>query len=48
MAILVIDKSLKELRSVSDRAVLLARGKTAWSGPMADLTPEISEKYVGV
>ena len=48
MAILVIDKSLKELRSVSDRAVLLARGKTAWSGAMADLTPEISEKYVGV
>ncbi|MEO9518209.1 MAG: ABC transporter ATP-binding protein [Paracoccaceae bacterium] len=48
MAILVIDKSLKELRSVSDHAVLLARGKTAWSGAMADLTPEISEKYVGV
>ena len=48
MAILVIDKSLNELRSVSDRAVLLARGKTAWSGAMADLTPEISEKYVGV
>ena len=48
MAILVIDKSLKELRSVSDRAVLLARGKTAWSGAMADLTPEVSEKYVGV
>lgn len=48
MAILVIDKSLKELRSVSDRAVLLARGKTAWAGAMADLTPEISENYVGV
>lgn len=48
MAILVIDKSLKELRSVSDQAVLLARGKTAWSGPIADLTDEISEKFVGV
>ncbi|MEP5762163.1 MAG: ABC transporter ATP-binding protein [Litoreibacter sp.] len=48
MAILVIDKSLKELRSVSDRAVLLARGKTAWSGAMADLTSETTEKYVGV
>ena len=48
MAILVIDKSLKELRSVSDCAVLLARGKTAWAGAMADLTPEISENYVGV
>ena len=48
MAILVIDKSLKELRRVSDRAVLLARGKTAWAGRMADLTSDISEKYVGV
>ena len=48
MAILVIDKSVKELRSISDRAVLLARGKTAWSGAMVDLTPEITEKYVGV
>ena len=48
MAILVIDKSVKELRSISDRAVLLARGKTAWSGAMVGLTPEITEKYVGV
>ena len=48
MAILVIDKSVKELRSISDRAVLLARGNTAWSGAMVDLTPEITEKYVGV
>ena len=48
MAILVIDKSLKELRNVSDHAVLLARGKTAWAGTMAALTDEISEKFVGV
>lgn len=48
VAILVIDKSLKELASVSDRAVVLERGKTVWSGRMADLTPDISEQYVGV
>lgn len=48
MAILLIDKSLKELSAVSDKAVLLARGKTVWSGAMADLTPELSAKYVGV
>ncbi|WP_420584830.1 ABC transporter ATP-binding protein [Ruegeria sp.] len=48
VAILLIDKSLKELATVSDKAVILERGRTVWSGSMADLTPEISEKYVGV
>ncbi len=48
VAILLIDKSLKELASVSDRAVILERGTTVWSGAMSELTPEISEKYVGV
>ncbi len=48
MAILLIDKSLRELASVSDRAVILARGKSVWSGAMADLTPEITQSYVGV
>jgi len=47
-AILLIDKSLKELASVSDSAVILERGATVWSGAMRDLTPDISEKYVGV
>ena len=48
MAILLIDKSLKELSGISDRAVVLQRGTTVWSGPMADLTPDISEKLIGV
>ena len=48
MAILVIDKSLKELSAISDRAVILERGKTVWQGAMSDLTPEISNKYVGI
>jgi branched-chain amino acid transport system ATP-binding protein len=48
MAILVIDKSLKELGQISDSAVILERGKTVWSGAMADLTPEVSERFVGV
>ncbi|MCG7624423.1 ABC transporter ATP-binding protein [Epibacterium sp. Ofav1-8] len=48
MAILVIDKTLAELEQVCDRAVVLERGKTVWSGAMAALTPEISERYVGV
>lgn len=48
MAILLIDKSLKELSGVSDRAVVLQRGATVWSGPMAALTPDISENLIGV
>ncbi len=48
MAILVIDKSLKELRQVSDSAVILERGKAVWAGAMTDLTHDVSERFVGV
>ncbi|MEM9263634.1 MAG: ABC transporter ATP-binding protein, partial [Pseudomonadota bacterium] len=48
MAILLIDKSLRELAVVADLAVILARGKTVWTGKMAELTPEITRDYVGV
>ena len=47
-ALLVIDKSLAELAPVCDRATILERGATAWTGPMAELTPEITERLVGV
>jgi len=48
MALLVIDKSVKELTAVADRAVILERGTTVWSGEMPALTAEISDRYVGV
>ncbi len=48
MAILVIDKTLAELSQVSDRAVVLERGRSVWTGAMTALTPEITERYVGV
>ncbi len=48
LAILVIDKSLKELRQICDTATILERGRTVWSGAMADLTHETTEKYLGV
>ncbi|WP_439124249.1 ABC transporter ATP-binding protein [Marivita sp.] len=47
-SILLIDKSVKELSQVADRAVILARGKTVWAGSFADITPDISESYIGV
>ena len=47
-AILLIDKSLAELAQVSDRAVILERGKPAWAGDMAALTPDITNRLLGV
>ncbi|EBA16868.1 ABC transporter related protein [Roseobacter sp. SK209-2-6] len=48
MAILVVDKTLSELRQVADAAVILNKGENAWSGSMADLTPELTDRFLGV
>ena len=48
MAILLIDKSLRELARLADRAVILQRGTTAWSGDMNALTPDVTRTLVGV
>jgi branched-chain amino acid transport system ATP-binding protein len=48
MALIVVDKSLAELRRIADRAVVLERGRSVWAGPMADLDREIADKYLGV
>ncbi|GIT91507.1 ABC transporter ATP-binding protein [Jannaschia pagri] len=47
-AILVIDKSPAELARVADRAVILARGETVWTGAMDALTPEVSARFIGL
>ncbi len=48
VSILLIDKSLKELSSVCDRAVILERGTTVWSGGMKQLSAQTTERYLGV
>ena len=48
MAILVIDKSIRELAAVADRAVILEKGVSVWSGPLAALTPDVTDRYLGV
>ena len=48
MAILVIDKSLSELAAVADRAVILEKGRSVWAGDFADLTPDLTDRYLGV
>lgn len=48
LSIVVVDKNLGELAPVADRAVILERGTVAWTGPMADLTPDRAARYLGV
>lgn len=48
LSILVVDKSVSELRKVCDSAVLLEKGRTVWRGAMNQLTTELTEKFVGV
>lgn len=47
-SILIIDKSLRELGTVADRAVILDRGRDAWHGAMEDLTSDVAARYLGV
>jgi len=48
LAILVIDKSIKELRQVCDRATILERGKSVWAGSIDALSDDITASYIGV
>jgi branched-chain amino acid transport system ATP-binding protein len=48
LSILVIDKSVKELRDVSDSATILERGKTVWQGTIGALTDDVTAAFVGV
>ncbi len=48
LSILVIDKTLKELAAVADRAFILERGRTVWNGAAGGLTPEVTDRYLGV
>ena len=48
LSILLVDKSIRELRAISDNAVVLERGRVAWSGIMSDMTDSICDRYVGV
>nr|WP_188130332.1 ABC transporter ATP-binding protein [Mesorhizobium albiziae] len=47
-SILVVDKTLSELLPVADRAFVLEKGQTVWSGKPADLTSELQDRYLGV
>ncbi len=48
LAIMIIDKSMTELRQIADRAAILQRGQSVWSGNLDELTAEITTRYVGL
>lgn len=48
LALLIIDKTLAELRQVADRAVVLDRGRSVWSGDMTALSASDGLRWLGV
>ena len=48
LAILIIDKSINELRQICDRVVILEKGSTVWQGNIDQLTSEITQEFIGV
>lgn len=48
LSILLVDKSLREIAQVADRAVVVERGATVWSGALGDLTSDLTDRYLGV
>lgn len=48
LSILLVDKSLKEIATVADSAVIVERGATVWTGGIGGLTPELTDRYLGV
>ena len=48
LSILVVDKTLRELRQIADAVVILERGVSVWHGGMDALTRDIRDQYLGV
>ena len=48
LAILIIDKSIKELRQICDKVVILEKGRTVWQDKIDKLSNEITQEFIGV
>ncbi|MDF1726756.1 MAG: ABC transporter ATP-binding protein [Sulfitobacter sp.] len=48
LSILVVDKSIAELRQVADRVVILERGRSVWGGALPALSRDVRDTYLGV
>ena len=48
LSILVVDKTISELRQIADHVVILERGISVWTGGISDLSSDIKDRYLGV
>ncbi|KPA21609.1 High-affinity branched-chain amino acid transport ATP-binding protein LivF [Shimia sp. SK013] len=48
LAIVVVDKSLQELRGVADTAVILEKGTSVWNGAFAELSADVTDRFLGI
>lgn len=48
LALIVVDKSLAELRQIADRAVILEGGRSVWTGAMGDLDGAVADTFLGL
>jgi len=50
MSILVIDKNIKKLQDISNRCVIMEKGRVVWSDdyPFTDFTDQVKMRYLGV
>ena len=50
LAIVIVDKNLRELAGIADRMVVLEKGRVAWTGPAQELQDDarLQQRYLGV
>ena len=48
LSIIVVDKTLSELRQIADQVVILERGVSVWHGAMGELSAAVRDQYLGV
>ena len=48
VSIILVDKSLKEMRQVADKAVILERGQNVWQGEIDALTDSVAKQHLGL
>jgi branched-chain amino acid transport system ATP-binding protein len=48
LSIIVVDKTISELRQIADKVVILERGKSVWTGGIDALTSDLKDQYLGV
>ena len=48
LALLIVDKSLKELLPLADRCTILERGRSTWTGPSNDLDEQTKHQKLGL